>query len=198
MNGQEVVITAAYRTPIGAFGGAFKNLSAPELAVPLMKEIVDRAQLDPGLIDDVHWGCAYQRVKGETNLARVAAIRAGFPDTVPGVTMQRVCTAAMWAIVSGSQAPCNLAAQAGRSSQPILRLHPRQDWSGSLVAICLPAASALTASDQQCCFPWPCCGVFDTRLGIRYNQWSAVPVPSWHIGANLALKRPLRTSVVVY
>jgi len=79
VNGQEVFITAAYRTPIGAFGGVFKNLSAPELAVPLLKGIVDRAEIDPALIDDVHWGCAYQRVKGETNLARVSALRAGFP-----------------------------------------------------------------------------------------------------------------------
>jgi acetyl-CoA C-acetyltransferase len=101
---EQVVITTALRTPIGSFGGAFKNLKAPELAIPVMVAIVKKTGIDPQIIDDVIWGCAYQRVRNETNIARVAAIRAGIPDTVPGVTVQRVCTSAMWAIVSGAQA----------------------------------------------------------------------------------------------
>jgi len=104
MKGEEVVITAAIRSPIGSFGGVFREMRAPELAVPVMKALIDRTGIDPGIIDDVIWGCAYQRVRDEANIARVAAIRAGIPHTVPGVTVQRVCTSAMWAIVSGIQA----------------------------------------------------------------------------------------------
>ncbi|MCB2141082.1 thiolase family protein [bacterium] len=100
----DIVIVNALRTPIGAFGGAFKNIKAPELAVPVIKELLKKSEINPDLIDDVIFGCAYQRTRNETNLARVASIRAGIPYTVPGVTIQRVCTSAMWAIASGAQA----------------------------------------------------------------------------------------------
>jgi acetyl-CoA C-acetyltransferase len=104
MKGEEVFIVSALRTPIGSFGGVFKEMRAPALSVPLMKAIISRSGIDPVMIDDVIWGCAYQRVQDETNIARVAAIRSGIPITVPAVTVQRVCTSAMWAIVSGAQA----------------------------------------------------------------------------------------------
>ncbi|MFC1825269.1 thiolase family protein [Thermodesulfobacteriota bacterium] len=104
ITGEEVVITTALRTPIGSFGGAFRDLRAPDLAVPLIKEIVASSGIDPAVVDDVIMGCAYQRVQNESNIARVAAVKAGLPVTVPGVTIQRVCTSAMWAIVSGAQA----------------------------------------------------------------------------------------------
>src|SRR4030066_1593693 len=75
MKGEEVVITAAIRSPIGSFGGVFREMRAPELAVPVMKALIDRTGIDPGIIDDVIWGCAYQRGRDEANIARVAAIR---------------------------------------------------------------------------------------------------------------------------
>jgi acetyl-CoA C-acetyltransferase len=103
-NFQDVVITTALRTPIGSFGGMFKSMKAPQLAIPVMKAIVDKSGIDPQIIDDVIFGCAYQRVRGETNIARVAAVKAGLPITVPGVTVQRVCTSALWSIASGAQA----------------------------------------------------------------------------------------------
>ncbi|MFH1350341.1 MAG: thiolase family protein [Pseudomonadota bacterium] len=104
MNGEEVVIISALRTPIGSFGGVFKEMRAPALAIPLMEAILAQTGIDPAIIDDIIWGCAYQRVQNEANIARVAAIKAGIPDTVPAVTVQRVCTSAMWSIVSGAQA----------------------------------------------------------------------------------------------
>lgn len=104
IQGEEVFIVSALRTPIGSFGGVFKDLRAPALAIPLIKAVLSRSAIDPGIIDDVIWGCAYQRVQDETNIARVAAVRAGIPVTVPAVTVQRVCTSAMWAIASGAQA----------------------------------------------------------------------------------------------
>ena len=74
MNTNEVVIVSAARTAIGTYGGVFKDVRAPDLTVPLMREVIARAGIDSGLIDDVVWGCCYQRTKDETNLARVAAL----------------------------------------------------------------------------------------------------------------------------
>jgi len=100
----DVVIVAAVRTPIGSFGGVFKEMRAPSLTVPVMQELVRRTAIDPGIIDDVIWGCCYQRTKDETNLARVAALQAGIPVEVPAVTIHRTCTSAMTSLAFGTQA----------------------------------------------------------------------------------------------
>ena len=91
----DVVIVAACRTPIGRLGGVFKNVSALDLTMPVMRELVKRAGIEPGIIDDVIWGCNYQRTNGENNIARVAAVKAGLPVTVPGITIHRNCTSSM-------------------------------------------------------------------------------------------------------
>jgi acetyl-CoA C-acetyltransferase len=91
----DVVIVAACRTPIGRLGGVFKNVSALDLTIPVMRELVKRAGIDPGIIDDVIWGQNYQRTNGENNIARVAAVKAGLPVTVPGITIHRNCTSSM-------------------------------------------------------------------------------------------------------
>ena len=87
---RSVVITAACRTPIGAFGGAFKNLGALDLTIPVMQELIKRSRLDAGRIDDVIWGCNYQKTYRENNLARVAAVKAGLPVTVPGLFFPKI------------------------------------------------------------------------------------------------------------
>jgi acetyl-CoA C-acetyltransferase len=91
----DVVIVAACRTPIGRLGGVFKNVSALDLTMPVMRELVKRAGIEPGIIEDVIWGCNYQRTNGENNIARVAAVKAGLPVTVPGITIHRNCTSSM-------------------------------------------------------------------------------------------------------
>jgi acetyl-CoA C-acetyltransferase len=91
----DVVIVSACRTAIGRLGGMFKNVSALDLTIPVMRELVKRAGIEPGIIEDVIWGCNYQRTNGENNLARVAAVKAGFPVTVPGITIHRNCTSSM-------------------------------------------------------------------------------------------------------
>jgi acetyl-CoA C-acetyltransferase len=82
MQMNEVVIVSACRTPIGKFGGVFKNVSALDLTLPVMRELIMRAGVEPGIVDDVIWGCNYQRTNGENNIARVAAVKAGLPITV--------------------------------------------------------------------------------------------------------------------
>lgn len=98
---RNVVIVAACRTPIGNFGGAYKNLSALDLSIPVMKELVKRGNFDPIMIDDVIWGCNYQKTYKENNLARVAAVKSGIPENVPGITIHRNCTSSMSSIQLG-------------------------------------------------------------------------------------------------
>jgi acetyl-CoA C-acetyltransferase len=98
---RNVVIVAGCRTPIGSFGGAYKNLNALDLSIPVMQELVKRGNFDPALIDDVIWGCNYQKTYKENNLARVAAYKSGIPGNVPGITVHRNCTSSMSSIQLG-------------------------------------------------------------------------------------------------
>ena len=98
---RNVVIVAGCRTPIGTIGGQFKTLTALDLSIPVMQNLISRSGIDPNLIDDVIWGCNYQRTYKENNLARVAAVKAGLPVTVPGITIHRNCTSSMSAIQMG-------------------------------------------------------------------------------------------------
>ena len=97
----DVVIVAACRTPIGTIGGQFKNLTSLDLSIPVMQNLVKRAGISPEIIEDVIWGCNYQRTYKENNLARVAAVKAGLPVTVPGITVHRNCTSSMSSVQMG-------------------------------------------------------------------------------------------------
>ena len=98
---RNVVIVAACRTPIGVIGGQFKTLTATDLSIPVMQNLIKRSGIDPAMIDDVIWGCNYQRTYKENNLARVALVKAGIPDSVPGITIHRNCTSSMSSIQMG-------------------------------------------------------------------------------------------------
>ena len=94
----DVVIVAACRTAIGRHGGALRSLSAVELTIPVMQELIKRAGTNPEIIEDVIWGCNYQKTHNENNLARVAAVKSGLPHSVPGITVHRNCTSSMSAV----------------------------------------------------------------------------------------------------
>jgi acetyl-CoA C-acetyltransferase len=97
---KDVVIVSACRTAIGAFGGSLRDSHAANLAAVTMKEAVSRAGIEPGMIDDVRFGCCLE--PGDAlNVARVGALLAGIPDSVTAVTINRVCTSSMDAVVSG-------------------------------------------------------------------------------------------------
>ena len=98
---RNVVIVAACRTPIGTLGGQFKTLTAKDLTIPVMQNLVKRAEINTEIIDEVFWGCNYQRTYKENNLARVALVKAGLPVTVPGITLNRNCTSSMSSIQLG-------------------------------------------------------------------------------------------------
>ncbi len=98
---KDVVIVSACRTAIGTFGGSLKDFQAYNLGAIVMKEALKRANnLDPKLLGDVRFGCCLEPWDA-LNVARVTALLSGIPNTVPAVTMNRVCTSAMEAIVSG-------------------------------------------------------------------------------------------------
>lgn len=98
----DVCIVAAARTAIGDFGGAFKDVSAVTLAATVVEEVIKRAGIEKSQVDDVIFGCCLQK-PNELTLGRLAALKAGLPIEVPGVTIQRNCASGMQAIVYGAQ-----------------------------------------------------------------------------------------------
>lgn len=97
---KEVVIVSGCRTPIGAFGGTLKNIAAYHLASITMKEAVRRAGIDPAIIDDIRYGCCMEPVDS-LNVARVASLLAGLPESITAVTINRVCISGMESVISG-------------------------------------------------------------------------------------------------
>jgi acetyl-CoA C-acetyltransferase len=97
---KDVVIVSACRTAIGAFGGTLKTVTGATLASIVMKEAIVRANIDPAMIDDVRFGCCLEH-HDTLNTTRVGALLAGIPDTVPAVTINRVCISGMEAVISG-------------------------------------------------------------------------------------------------
>ncbi len=96
----DVVIVSACRTAIGTFGGTLRDVNGATIAAATMQEAVRRAGIDPGLIDDVRYGCCLEPTDA-LNVTRTAALLAGIPDTVPAVTINRVCISGMEATLSG-------------------------------------------------------------------------------------------------
>ena len=97
---KDIVIVSGCRTPIGAFGGSLRDLNGAVLASVTMKEAVRRAGIDPGLIDDIRYGCCMESAD-TLNVTRVGSLLAGIPETVPAVTINRVCISGMEAAISG-------------------------------------------------------------------------------------------------
>jgi len=97
---KEVVIVSACRTAVGAFGGTLRDMNAAVIGSVAMKEAIKRAGIEPGMIDDVRFGNCIEP-SDALNVARVAALMAGIPDSVTAVTINRVCTSAMEATISG-------------------------------------------------------------------------------------------------
>src|SRR4051794_18757168 len=96
-------ILAGARTPIGRYGGALSRVRPDDLAALVVGEAVRRAGVDPALIDEVVLGAANQAGEDNRNVARMAALLAGFPETVPGFTVNRLCASGLTAIATARQ-----------------------------------------------------------------------------------------------
>lgn len=100
----EVVIVDAIRTPIGALGGILSSVRPDDMAAHVIKAILERNQIDPSSIEEVFMGCANQAGEDNRNVARMAALLAGLPVDVGGVTVNRLCASGLNAINMASRA----------------------------------------------------------------------------------------------
>jgi len=98
------VVLSAVRTPIGRYGGALAHMRPDDLAAVAIAAAVERAGIESGSVDDVYFGCANQAGEDNRNVARMALLLAGLPDTVAGVTLNRLCASGLSAVVSASHA----------------------------------------------------------------------------------------------
>src|SRR5262245_39181761 len=98
------VILSAVRTPIGRYGGALAGTRPDDLAALAVRAAVDRAGVPADEIEDVFLGCANQAGEDNRNVARMAVLLAGMPESVPGVTVNRLCASGLNAIGMAAQA----------------------------------------------------------------------------------------------
>lgn len=99
----EAFLVDAVRTPIGRYGGGLSGVRADDLAALVVGEVVRRAGVDPSLVDEVVLGAANQAGEDNRNVARMAWLLAGLPDTVPGFTVNRLCASGLTAVATARQ-----------------------------------------------------------------------------------------------
>jgi acetyl-CoA acyltransferase len=107
---REAVVVEAVRTPIGKRNGGLSAVHAADLSAVVLTELAERTGLDPTLVDDVIWGCVSQVGDQSSNIGRFAVLAAGWPESVPGTTINRACGSsqqaldfAAYAVMSGQQ-----------------------------------------------------------------------------------------------
>jgi 3-oxoadipyl-CoA thiolase len=92
------------RTPIGRQGGALKSVRPDDLGAIVIREVVRRAGIDPAIVEEVFMGCANQAGEDNRNVARMSLLLAGFPEHVPGVTVNRLCASGLEAVNQAARA----------------------------------------------------------------------------------------------
>ncbi|GAS95548.1 acetyl-CoA acetyltransferase [Mycolicibacterium canariasense] len=107
---RETVIVGAVRTPVGKRNGGLSDQHAADLSAVVLKELVERTGVDPDVIDDVVWGCVSQVGDQSSNIGRYSVLAAGWPEHIPGTTVNRACGSsqqaldfAVQAVMSGQQ-----------------------------------------------------------------------------------------------
>ena len=147
----DVYICDYIRTPIGRYGGALSSVRADDLgAVPLKALIERNPSLDPAAIDEVIFGCANQAGEDNRNVARMSLLLAGYPETVPGTTMNRLCGSGMDAVIT--------AARAIKAGEAELIVAGGVE-SMSRAPFVMPKAETAFARNNE---------VFDTTIGWRF------------------------------
>ena len=147
----EPVIVQAVRTPIGAHGGALREVRPDDLAAQVIAEVVKRAGIDSALVEEVYFGCANQAGEDNRNVARMATLLAGLPTSVAAVTFNRLCASGLAAINAAARA-----ITAGEGEVYIaggVESMSRAPWA-------VPKAERA--------FPWGDLTMYDTTLGWRF------------------------------
>lgn len=147
----EVVIVEAVRTPVGALGGLLASIRPDDLAAHVLRALVERSGIDPALVEEVYLGCANQAGEDNRNIARMAALLAGFPVETAGVTVNRLCASGLNAV--------NTAARAIKAGEGDVYIAGGVE-SMSRAPYSLPKAEAG--------FPFGNLTAYDTALGWRY------------------------------
>src|SRR3712207_6995382 len=88
---RDAVICAAVRTPVGKRGGGLSGVHAVDLSAAVLDALVERTGIDPAVVEDVLWGCVSQVGEQTFNIGRNAVLAAGWPESVPGTTIDRQC-----------------------------------------------------------------------------------------------------------
>jgi 3-oxoadipyl-CoA thiolase len=101
---REVVIVDAVRTPMGRFAGDLSSVRPDDMAAHVIASLVERNNVDAGMVDDVYWGAANQAGEDNRNVARMAGLLAGLPVEVPGATVNRLCGSGLEAVNCGYRA----------------------------------------------------------------------------------------------
>jgi 3-oxoadipyl-CoA thiolase len=148
---RRAVVLSAVRTPVGRYGGALSAIRPDDLAAVVIGAAVGRAGVDPAEIEDVYFGCANQAGEDNRNVARMAALLAGLPDSVAGVTVNRLCASGLSAVVGASHA---IAAGDG----DLFVAGGVESMSRAPLALAKPE-KAFPRGDQR---------VYDTTLGWRF------------------------------
>ncbi len=147
----EAVIVNAVRTPIGAHGGALKDVRPDDMAAIVIKEVLERAQVDPALVEEVYFGCANQAGEDNRNVARMAALLADLPTSVAAVTFNRLCASSLTAI--------NAAARAIKAGDGDVYL------AGGVESM---SRAPWSVPKSERAFPWGNQTMWDTTIGWRY------------------------------
>jgi acetyl-CoA acetyltransferase len=107
---RKAVIVEAVRTPVGKRNGGLSEMHAADLSALVLTALVERAGVDPGIVDDVVWGCVSQVGDQSSNIGRYSVLAAGWPESIPGTTVNRACGSsqqaldfAVQAVMSGQQ-----------------------------------------------------------------------------------------------
>ncbi|MEU0538580.1 thiolase family protein [Nocardia sp. NPDC005978] len=101
---REVIVAGAVRTPVGRRGGGLSGVHPADLSAQVLNELAARTGIDPVLVDDVIWGCVSQVGDQSSNIARYAVLAAGWPESVPGTTVNRACGSSQQAVDFAAQA----------------------------------------------------------------------------------------------
>jgi 3-oxoadipyl-CoA thiolase len=148
---RDVWICDYIRTPIGRYGGGLASVRSDDLAALTLKELCARnAKLDPAAVDEVILGCANQAGEDNRNVARMAALLAGLPETVPGTTVNRLCGSGMDAV--------GIAARAIKTGEADVMIAGGVE-SMSRAPFVMPKAETAFARDNA---------VYDTTIGWRF------------------------------
>ncbi len=147
----EPVVIAAVRTPVGRYGGGLSSVRPDDLAGIIIRAAVERAGVDPAEIEDVYFGCANQAGEDNRNVARMGLLLAGLPQSVAGVTVNRLCASGLSAIVAACHATI-----AGEGD--LFVAGGVESMSRAPLAMA-KATTAFPRGDQT---------VYDTTLGFRF------------------------------